>query len=67
MPDDQRHMSAEEFHGLTTGDIIRHRHDAHGFVVHANYGTHVVISRSLLVSNPSEWLLISKHQGDKTP
>ena len=45
---------------LREGDIVSHRMSKTGYVVMANYGSHAVVARVLDVSNPDEWLVLTK-------
>lgn len=56
-------MTQAEFNGLQTGDIVRHAGDAaREYVVTANYGDRVTAVRTVDLTNPSEWNLVSKVQ-----
>lgn len=57
-------MTKEELQRLDRGDIIRHRTSGDAMVVTTNYGSHAVAVRTEHVSNPDEWLLISKHRSN---
>lgn len=54
-------MTEDQMLRLQVGDIVRHRHSADGVVVTGNYGTHLIAVRTVRISNPHEWTLVSKH------
>jgi hypothetical protein len=45
---------------LASGDIIRHKMGGDALVVTANYGKRAIAVRTYDVTNPSEWILISR-------
>lgn len=53
-------MTEEEFKKLDTGDIVRLHHDGASYVVTFNYGGHVTAVRTMDMTNPREWQLVSK-------
>lgn len=54
-------MKDEEFDRLDTGDVLRNASTGEGWVVQANYRGHgVILARTLLARNASEWKLVSK-------
>ena len=54
-------MKQKEFDTLAIGDIVRHKHSASSVVITQSFGDTKVAVRTLLVSNPDEWDLMSKH------
>lgn len=53
-------MTKDEFHGLTTGDIVRSVGGTNAYVVYANYGNRVTAVRTVDVTDPDEWILARK-------
>jgi hypothetical protein len=45
---------------LDVGDIIRHACDHQTYVVTSNYGDRVTAVQTVDVTNPIEWVLVSK-------
>ena len=60
-------MTREEFDTLRTGDIVRGRATAQGYVVTGHYGHHVTAVRTINITNPDEWELILKSSHHVTP
>ena len=53
-------MTEEQFKELAPGDIVQGRWSGDNYVVTANYGDHVTAVRAVDLTNPPEWLLMSK-------
>lgn len=53
-------MTREEFGKLNVGDIVGHPLHDHNYVVTGNYGGRVTAVRTVDMTNPSEWLLLTK-------
>jgi hypothetical protein len=53
-------VSVESIAQLQPGDIIRHVNGADGYIVTGNAGDHVIAVRVMHVTNPRDWLLISR-------
>lgn len=53
-------MNKTEFMQLREGDIVQGKSSCLGYVVVANYGNHVLVVRSMEITNPDEWVLIQK-------
>jgi hypothetical protein len=48
-------MTLEEMRKLKPGDAIRHKGDANGYIVTANYLSRVTAVRTADITNPAEW------------
>ncbi len=48
-------MRVEQFKVLKAGDLVRHKHEAKPYIVHANYGDRVTAARTVDLTNPFEW------------
>jgi len=55
-------MYFDQFKSLRTGDIVSHKskYDIGIYVVTANYGNRVTAVRTVDITNPYEWDLISR-------
>lgn len=53
-------MNKTEFSQLREGDIVQGKSSGLGYVVVANYGNHVIVVRSMEITNPDEWSLTQK-------
>lgn len=53
-------LDAPVIESLKPGDIVRHRTSGDGYIVTANNGNGTAVAvRTITLSNPSEWLLVS--------
>ena len=48
-------MTSEEMRDLERGDIVRIKGSGISFVVDGNYDSHVIVVRTMEMTNPSEW------------
>jgi hypothetical protein len=55
-------MTPEEMQDLRTGDLVRHASSGEVFVVTGNYGGRVTAVRSVDLTNPHEWYVVSNHK-----
>ena len=53
-------MNEKQMKSLQPGDVIKHKLGNTQFVVMANYGDRVTAVRTVDMTNPSEWEIISK-------
>lgn len=58
-------MNKSEFMNLREGDIVQGKSSGLGYVVVANYGNHVIIVRSMEITNPDEWEIIQKSSAEE--
>ena len=58
-------MSEEEFRNLERGDIVRGANSGTSYVVERTLGTYVIGVRTVLITNPDEWVLVKKSKGGK--
>lgn len=56
----EKPMSDDEFVKLAPGDIVRAIGDDEGYVVTANYGGRATAVRTMDITHPDEWILVSK-------
>jgi len=57
--DEDCEMTKEQMSGLQPGNIVRGKSSGDAYVVTANYGDHVTAVRTVDLTNPGEWDLIS--------
>ena len=53
-------MEASIFNNLRRGDVVRYRRSEQSYIVQGNFGTHVIATDAVNISNPEEWNLILK-------
>jgi hypothetical protein len=46
---------------LRPGDIVRHKSGSEGYIVTDNYGYFAIAVRTIHISNPNEWVLVSSN------
>lgn len=55
-------MTDDEMAKLNVGDIVRHASGGDGYVVTNNSGSRATAVRTVEITNPSEWVLVSKSE-----
>lgn len=58
-------MTPEQLRALQPGDVVRHVLGSDAYVVTANYGSRVTAVRTVDMTNPAEWLIISDGRQQK--
>lgn len=53
-------LTASEFANLKVGDIVRGRSSRQEYIVTANYGGRVTAVKTVDLTNPAEWELVSQ-------
>jgi hypothetical protein len=53
-------MRRKDFQSLQPGDLVRGLVSGQVFVVTGNYGTHVTAVRTVDLTNPSEWDIVTR-------
>ena len=53
-------MTEDEFKNLTRGDIVRHKGLGDSWLIDMSYGNRKTAIRTVDLTNPDEWELISK-------
>jgi len=54
-------MTREEFEDLKAGDIVKHRSDKlNSYIVTSNFGNRVTAVKTVDLTNPQEWKVVSK-------
>ena len=53
-------MNKNDFDNLVVGDIVRHKSSIHTYVVTAHFGDRITAVRSVDITNPYEWDVVSK-------
>lgn len=53
-------LTQEELENLSPGDIVRHKSGDKGYLVCVNFGGRVTAVDIADITNPDEWLLVSK-------
>lgn len=43
---------------LKSGDIVKNKGSAYGYVITANYGNYAIGVRTIHISNPNEWEIV---------
>ena len=58
-------MTQDEFNNLKLGDIVQHKSDGDGYVIHNDFGSRKTAVRVVGLTNPREWDLKFKanHRG----
>jgi len=52
-------MTPEQMKNLEPGDIVRGKLSGYGYIVTANYGERVTAVRTVDITNPDEWDIIT--------
>lgn len=59
-------MTTDEYKALSFGDLVRHaRAGSEVHFVTGNYGDHVAAARLVDITNPVEWVLVSKSRHEE--
>lgn len=53
-------MEDKEFKDLEFGDVVRSKADGRAYAITGNYGERKTASRTVDLTNPSEWELVRK-------
>jgi hypothetical protein len=53
-------MTDEEFRNLLPGDMVRHAGGGDNYVITSPFGTRHTAVRTVDMTNPAEWALVSK-------
>ena len=53
-------MTNDEMKNLQFGDVVQSKIYGLGYIVTANYGSHITAIRTVDITNPIEWYLIRK-------